>query len=99
VFTIKLYSENDCRLVIKSAESFTILRGKDDEGGEAEITLHQKNQSDDMRVDIKHEPNPPGWPRTFAKAIIENAQGRTTEIIALGPNPNRVVHEQTPKAA
>lgn len=86
MFTIKLYSADGYRQIIKQAESFTVLRSSD---GLAEITLHQKNPSDDSRVDIKDESaqacsfSPP----CFSKAIIENAAGRTTEIIVLRPLP------------
>lgn len=84
MFTIKLYSEDGYRSVIKSAESFTILR----EGGEAEITLHQRNPAEDSRVDIRHSEKSnraPEFPPSFGKAIIENAAGRTTEMVTLGP--------------
>lgn len=86
MFTIKFYNCDGFRQVIKEAESFTILRSDD---GCAEITLHQKNQSDDSRVDIKDERDQVcNWsPPCFGKAIIENAAGRTTEIIVLRPLP------------
>lgn len=85
MFTIKFYSQGGFRQVIKEAESFTILRAED---GTAEITLHQKNQADDSRIDINDDgPKPDGWPPRYSKAIIENAAGRTTEIIALRPLP------------
>jgi hypothetical protein len=84
MFTIKLYSDDGYRIIVKSAESFTILRSED---GEAEITLHQRNPGDDCRIDIKSGNPAPGWPPVFAKAIIENAAGKTTEIIALRPVP------------
>lgn len=85
MFTIKFYSGDGYRQVIKEADSFTVLRC--DEG--AEITLHHKNPADDCRIDIADEwPNGPkrceGWPPVFGKAIIENAAGRTTEIITIG---------------
>lgn len=88
MFTIKFYSADGYRQIIKEAESFTILRGED--GSSAEITLHQKNQSEDSRIDIKYDLPPdiaPIMPATFAKAIIENAAGRTTEVIVLRPSP------------
>lgn len=84
MFTIKFYSDNGFRQKILSAESFTVLR---DEGGEAEITLHRKGETyDDVRYDIKRSaplPNDYSGPAIFQKAIIENAAGKTTEIIAL----------------
>jgi hypothetical protein len=88
MFTIKLYIGSGCRQVIRTAESFTILRGSGDETTVgAEITLHQKNSSEDTRVDILPEGTPRGenWPPYFQRAIIENAAGKTTEIIVAGP--------------
>lgn len=87
MFTIKFYSDNGYRQKILSAESFTILRGGPSPGGdEAEITLHQKDQNDDVRYDIRHEnPVAVGYegPPRYQRAIIENAAGKTTEIIQL----------------
>lgn len=92
MFTVKFYSDDGYRQLIRSAESLTILKG---EGDEAEITLHQRNQSEDSRIDIKHDVlRDPSWPQVFAKAIIENAAGRTTQIIALGPWPNQASAEK-----
>ncbi len=86
MFTAKFYSADGFRQVIKEAESFTVLRSED---GCAEITLHHKNPADDHKIDIAEDGRPArgaGWPPCFAKAIIENAAGRTTEIVALaGP--------------
>jgi hypothetical protein len=85
MFTIKLYSDRGYRQRILEAESFSILRGGADDGG-AEITLHQKNPSDDVRFDITpDQPREPHWPQAYQKAIIENAAGKTTEIISLRP--------------
>lgn len=61
--------------------------------GGAEITLHMKNPNDDVRYDIGEwsrdsvvpQPVDSVWPEMFDKAIIENAAGKTTEIIALSP--------------
>jgi hypothetical protein len=86
MFTIKLYSDDGGRQIIKEAESFTILRGN----GEFEITLHQRMQHEDRRYDVKPDIKasyPAGTPPRFAKAIIENSSGRTTQILALGPGP------------
>lgn len=89
MFTIKFYSAGPnspggYRQVIKEAESFTILRSDD---GSAEVTLHQKS-GDSSRIDIADcGPNGPkraeGWPPCFESAIIENASGKTTEMITL----------------
>jgi hypothetical protein len=84
MFTIKLYSHCSRRQKILQAESFTILRG--DDGG-AEITLHQLDQNHDRRYDVAHErPQAIDDPRQiFGSAIIENAAGKTIEMIRLGP--------------
>jgi hypothetical protein len=87
MFTIKFYTSDGYRQVIKEAESFTILRDNDGTG-EAEITLHQKIPHEDHRYDIKPplmEASETYVPPRFGKAIIENSSGRTTEIIALNP--------------
>ena len=84
MFTIKFYSGDGCRQIIREAESFTILRSP---AGErdfvAEITLHQKVGFESCRIDVGDESveRPEGWPPVFAKAIIENSAGRTTEIV------------------
>lgn len=85
MFTIKFYGENGSRVRIFSAESFTILRNED--SSEAEITLHQKNSSDDFRIDILPRGTvcADGCPPYFQKAIIENDSGRTTAIIVAAP--------------
>ena len=75
-------------MTLRSAESFSILRSDND--GSAEITLHQRDPGDDRRYDIVGPadiPRPPHWPEVFDKAIIENAAGRTTEIVVLHPVP------------
>ncbi|HXI41277.1 MAG TPA: hypothetical protein VNH83_14945 [Bryobacteraceae bacterium] len=82
MFTVKAYRGS--RITIHAAESFTILR---DDGG-AEITVHMKDARDDFRLDVV-DPDlkrGDGWPPVCDKVIIENAFGRTTEIIAL-PGP------------
>lgn len=83
MFTIKVYEGLKQR--IYAAESFTILRG---DNGEAEITVHTKDSRDDFRLDVRHagldEPA-----RVFDKAIIENAAGKTTEVITLGPHRSK----------
>ena len=91
MFTIKFYSGDGCRQIIKEAESFTILRNRPgpDDDGSAEITLHQKS-GDDTRYDIKPDgtgPEPFGYsgPIRFQSAIIENSAGKTTEMVSLRP--------------
>jgi hypothetical protein len=88
MFTIKLYSSDPnnaspYRQRILTADSFTVLRDPAD--GAAEITLH--NASGDVRYDVRSvdpdKPREPGWPDVYQKAIIENAAGKTTEIIGL----------------
>lgn len=92
MFTIKFYRSFD-RMVIKEADSFTVLRSADG-SGEAEITLHYKDVGLDHRVDIRHNDHPRSdaadavdWPPVYDKAIIENQNGRTTEIIGLSVRP------------
>lgn len=89
MFTIKFYSHDGCRQIIEQADSFTILRspiGSNEDA--AEITLHLKN-GDGRRIDVGPDcERSEGWPPLFAKAIIENSSGKTTEIISpnsLGP--------------
>lgn len=86
MFTIKCYTAAG-RSIIRAAESFTILRT--DETGEAEITLHQRNSSEDCRVDIVQPGTPrgEGWPPVFDWAFIENDTGRTVEAIRLRELP------------
>lgn len=85
MFTLKFYSADGCRMRVVSAESLTILKSSDN--SDAEITLHQKNPADDFRVDIvpQNTVRAIGWPPDYQKAIIENASGRTTEIICASP--------------
>lgn len=84
MFTLKFYStcENRCR--IKMADDITIMRGFD--GSDAEITLHYRDGNRDHRIDIAHQDvaRPEGWPPAYQKVIIENAAGKTTEIISCG---------------
>lgn len=88
MFTIKFYSTTSpnspagYRQKILQADSFTILRMDD---GTAEITLHQKDHAEDRRFDINGDPAQDGWPPRFESAIIENAAGKTTEMINLRP--------------
>jgi hypothetical protein len=88
MFTIKFYSADGLRQRIYEAESFTVIRGN----GDAEITLHQKSQNDDFRVDIKEGKSglTGDTPPCYQRAIIENSAGKTTEIIALGPVSNPI---------
>jgi hypothetical protein len=86
MFTIKFYSTDQTkspggyRQKILQAESFTILRMDD---GTAEITLHQKDQANDRRIDINDAPWETGFAERFESAIIENAAGKTTEMVNL----------------
>jgi hypothetical protein len=83
MFTVKFY-QSFHRQVIEQADSVTIL--KDEESGTAEITLH-RTIGIDVRRDIKDERDRKDSyePPFFDKAIIENAAGKTTEIIVLRP--------------
>lgn len=91
-FTIKFYSGDGCRQIIREADSFTVLRcprGENDDS--AEITLHYTDGKRDCRIDIGDDSKacqPEGFPPRFAKAIIENSAGSTTEIVGQrGPAP------------
>lgn len=93
MFTVKFFGSYENGLYhrqrIYSAEDLTILKARD---GSAEITLHQKNPSDSFRIDVEWEgfsERDPGSPPVYQKAVIENASGRTTEIVVLGPDPRK----------
>lgn len=91
MFTIKFYSSDGCRQIIEQADSFTVLRSAGRPIGiqdaDAEITMHRKH-GDDNRIDIGGSAiTPEGYPPRFAKAIIENAAGKTTEIIGSNSMP------------
>jgi hypothetical protein len=94
MFTIKCYTEQG-RCIIRSAESFTILR--DDRTGEAEITLHNGVALASERVDIvpADRKREEGWPPTFQWAYIVNGAGNTVEIIRLKmlPKPRPTIAE------
>lgn len=94
MFTIKLKTGDGYRTVIREAESFTILHGADPSGPDvkedeatagivAEITLHHIRE--DCRFDIGELKWPAKrldfWPPVFQVAYIENAAGKTVEII------------------
>jgi len=86
MLTIKCYTAQG-RSIIRSAESFTILRTE--ETGEAEITLHQRNPAEDCRIDIvsPDQKRGEGWPPAYEWAFIENDAGRTIETIRLRVAP------------
>lgn len=83
MFTIKCYTVQG-RCIIRSAESFTILR--DDRTGEAEISLHFSDGSGD-RVDIvpASQKREEGCAPAFQWAYIVNSDGRTVETLRLSP--------------
>ena len=86
MFTIKFYTELGSRIRIRTAQSFTILESRDG----WEISLHQKDGSSggDSRVDVKapwpeaitSDDQAKQWPERFQRAIIENENGKTTDI-------------------
>lgn len=109
MFTLKLYNWNGARIDIVEVESFTVLRNAKGSPGTpeqpmtpregyyalAEISAHLKN-GESRRYDIQGHGDP-SWPiASFEKAIIENAAGRTTEIIGCDLPPMRA--EDQPKA-
>lgn len=79
MFTLKLYGAEEFRQVIRQADSFTILRPKD---GHVEISAHTADGS--YLYDL-YAPNlMPDYESAvpiFARAIIENEKGRTTEMV------------------
>jgi len=79
MFTIKLYADRGFRMRIHAADDFTILRAEQ----WAEITAHRK-AGVDIRFDIGSSPYEPEG-GVWNKAIIENAMGRTTEIVDFRP--------------
>ena len=85
MFTIKFYSSDGYRQRIYEAESFSILRPVNDLAGvQAEITMHGVAGEDPwLRVDIGPDDVPHGGPQRYGKAIIENRNGKTTEIVAM----------------
>lgn len=80
MFTLKFYTNDLALTRIFEAESLTILRFD----GASEITLHQR-VGDDFRIDVSSATPAEGCPRVFQKAIIENSNGKTTEIIQATP--------------
>ena len=93
MFTIKLYgSTGHCRIL--EAESFSILRG---DFGEAEITVHQKDPEDTRRYDLRGDGDgsilEEGFNPVFQRAIIENSNGKTTEVLTAYCRPLASVPE------
>lgn len=82
MFTIKFY--DGFRQVIEEANSFTILRDKD---GCAEITLHRVAGNAVRRDVCPDTPRALSAPPRFERAIIENAHGKTTQIITYQGSP------------
>lgn len=103
MFTIKFYGDFGSRIRILTAQSFTVLRIS----GGHEITVHQKNGMDDARYDVK-EPWPEAttsdqqasqWPVRFQRAIIENENGKTTDIFQVMSDPKPYVPPPPPPNA
>jgi hypothetical protein len=96
MFTVKLYSHSGYRQVILEAESFTILHNQD---GTREVTLHRPLGPSGEYNDVRHDIGPEQerdciQPSLWARAIIENAAGRTTEMV----NYDAIIRS-VPKAA
>ena len=88
MFTVKLYSNNGGKMKILSCESVTSYAW--DHGTSFQLKLHQKDQNLDYAYNVG---NADGCDRKFAEgddsiwwecAIIENAAGKTTQIISYG---------------
>lgn len=78
MFTLKFIKRFDDRVgdrtVIKTAESLTIIRDTDGAG----VTMHRPGGDERVDVGFLDDRNPEG----FDRVIIENAAGKTTEIIS-----------------
>lgn len=98
MFTIKLYRDSGFRQLILEAESFTVLRTQN---SGVEITLHRPQGPNGEYRDVRYDlgdcgvEREFGFPEIFERAIIENANGKTTEIISLPPSLSKA----TPRAA
>lgn len=86
MFTIKLYKDNSYKRIYE-AESFTILNESyltEPKKSWSEITAHFKD-GEGLRFDVGPSPYIPSG-GCWDKAIIENAFGKTTEIISDYPH-------------
>lgn len=94
MFTLKLYASDGAIIRIYEAESFTVLRCNQGQSNGpchewSEITSHLK-AGEGLRADIGDSPYQPDG-GVWQKAIIENASGRTTQIIGnFGPSPRPI---------
>lgn len=87
MFTLKLYGNGRIRIV--SAESFTVYQYNN---FACQITAHQKDQGDDRcfyvgddrACDVAIISEREVW---YSRAFIENASGRTSEVIEPPPMP------------
>lgn len=82
MFTIKLYTDapsNHGTAFIASADKVTIYRYSTT--GSAQISAHRKNGDDECFWVGAPDHGLPNGTRIFDHAIIENANGRTTEIV------------------
>jgi hypothetical protein len=83
MITVKLYRDGKTR--IYEAGSVTILRSVG-VFSDSEITLHGIPGHDDLRVDVtQREENPESPVTHWDCAVIENANGKTSEIIRTHP--------------
>lgn len=94
MFTLKLYANNGWRQRIVEVESFTIIRNgsaypgtvkKSEHDARVEITAHYKgdySERFDIGIDaVEDGILADGLRMNYSEAIIENAAGKTTEII------------------
>lgn len=84
MLTVKLYADDGFRQRIVEAESLTVLRPQ---SGDIEITCHgvrHRGETTDTKFDLlsKNVERSVGFEPDFwwSRAIIENANGKTTEI-------------------
>lgn len=77
MFTAKFYGLNG-RTKIHEADSFTIIKFDDVH----EVTLHRANV-DGFRIDLSDDEPPNDYPldQYYQRLVIENANGKTTEMI------------------
>ena len=87
MFTLKFYKyakeSIGERIVIRQAENITILRDTDG----AEITMHTSSGDQRLDVGFHNTVRPECFPDCFDRLIVENAAGKTSEIVSFLPSP------------
>lgn len=94
MITVKLYAEGDFRQRVIECESVTVLRPAN---CAIELTLHGmrvEGEISDRRFDLIGHPSaltPDNDAIPWERAIIENANGKTSEIIFANGHPSALV--------